>query len=80
MLIKGLNCIPYRNKDLAGDSAVWRARLGVAGSPLVLLVRSVVKEPPKMVLRRMMGPSLETDAVLDAALPGNYYRIEIRCR
>ena len=28
-----------------------------------------------MVLRRMMGPSLETGAVFDAALSGNYCRI-----
>jgi len=28
-----------------------------------------------MVLRRMMGPSLETGAVLDAALSGNYCAI-----
>ena len=32
----------------------------------------LVKEPPKMVLRRMLGPSLETDAVLDAVLSVNY--------
>jgi hypothetical protein len=28
-----------------------------------------------MILRRMMGPSLETGAVFDAALSGNYCRI-----
>jgi len=32
-----------------------------------------------MVLRRMMGPSLETDAVFDAALSGNYRAIAIVC-
>jgi len=31
-----------------------------------------------MVLRRMMGPSLETGAVFDAALSGNYCAIAIR--
>jgi len=31
-----------------------------------------VKEPPKMVLRRIVGPSLETGAVLDGALAGNF--------
>src|SRR5437899_10154419 len=31
-----------------------------------------VKEPPKMVLRRMMSPSLETGAVFDAVLSVNY--------
>jgi hypothetical protein len=35
--------------------------------PLLLLV----KEPPKMVLRRIIGPSLETGALLDVALLGN---------
>src|SRR6266436_8148623 len=34
--------------------------------------RLLVKEPPKMVLRRMMGPSLETGAVFDAVLSVNY--------
>src|SRR6266478_526416 len=67
------------NKDLGVDSANWRALFGGAGSPLILLVRllvvhlsSFVKEPPKMVLRRMMGPSLETGAVFDAVLSVNY--------
>ncbi len=32
-----------------------------------------------MVLRRMMGPSLETGTVLDAALSGNYCAIAIAC-
>jgi hypothetical protein len=47
-----------------------------AGSPLITACAStyrlVVKEPPKMVLRRMMGPSLETGTVLDAVLSVNY--------
>jgi hypothetical protein len=30
------------------------------------------KKPPKMVLRRILGPSLETVAVLDALLSVNY--------
>src|SRR6266403_458445 len=34
--------------------------------------RILVKEPPKMVLRRMMGPSLETGSVFDAVLSVNY--------
>jgi hypothetical protein len=37
-----------------------------------VLVRHVVKEPPKMVLRRMMSPSLETGTVFDAVLSVNY--------
>src|SRR5258707_15826668 len=60
------------NKDLGVDSAIWRVLFGVRGAPLILLVRHVVKEPPKMVLRRMMGPSLETGAVFDAVLSVNY--------
>src|SRR5207302_1343777 len=47
------------NKDLTGDSAVWRV---LQRSQLLtacrLLCRLLVKEAPKMVLRRMMGPSL----------------------
>src|SRR5438445_6036047 len=63
------------NKDLAGLSAVWRALFGVRGRRFVLLIvyfSYLVKEPPKMVLRRMMGPSLETGAVFDAVLSVNY--------
>ena len=45
-------------------------------APLLLLYLSTcrlfVKEPPKMVLRRMMGPSLETGTVFDAVLSVNY--------
>ena len=36
------------------------------------LVISLFKEPPKMILRRMMGPSLETGTVFDAVLSVNY--------
>ena len=36
------------------------------------------KKPPKMVLRRILGPSLETGAIFDAALSGNYCAIAIR--
>src|SRR5258707_6446772 len=71
------------NKDLAAVTAVWRALHGGMGSTLLLhfssTSRPLVKEPPKMVLRRMMGPSLETGAVLDAALSGNYCAIMIAC-
>jgi hypothetical protein len=38
----------------------------------VLLIVLLFKETPKMVLRRMMGPSLETGAVFDAVLSVNY--------
>jgi hypothetical protein len=74
------------NKDLAGEAAVWRAlqRCGVAvsnclSSTLPSTYRLLFKEPPKMVLRRMMGPSLETGTVFDAALSGNYCAIAIAC-
>jgi hypothetical protein len=67
------------NKDLAGISAIWRALFGVRGRRFLLLVvhlsstcRLLVKEPPKMVLRRMMDPSLKTGTVLDAVLSVNY--------
>src|SRR6266404_9182163 len=63
------------NKDLAGVSAVWRALFEVRSGRLYCLsstFRLLVKEPPKMVLRRMMGPSLETGTVLDAVLSVNY--------
>ena len=51
------------NKDLAVVSAVWRALFGGAGRRFTAYLstcRPLFKEPPKMVLRRMMGPSLET--------------------
>ncbi|SRR5712692_1188166 len=61
------------NKDLAGVSAIWRALFGVRGrrsSCLSCTSRLLVKEPPKMVLRRMMGPSLETDPVFRCCTVG----------
>src|SRR6266436_5965852 len=60
------------NKDLAAVSAVWRALFGVRSGRFVLLICMFVKEPPKVVLRRMMGPSLETGTVFDAVLSVNY--------
>ena len=60
------------NKDLAGVSAIWRTLFGGAGSPLLLHVCMLSKKPPKMVLRRILGPSLKTGAVFDAALSVNY--------
>jgi hypothetical protein len=51
---------------------------GVAAfSCLSSTYRLFFKEPPKMVLRRMMGPSLETGTIFDAALSGNYCAIAI---
>jgi hypothetical protein len=48
-----------------------------AGSRALTACLHVVKEPPKMVLRRILGPSLETGAIFDAALSGNYSAIAI---
>ena len=42
------------------------------GSPLLLLVFRLSKKPPKMVLRRLVGPSLETGTLFDAALWKNF--------
>jgi len=57
------------NKDLAGFS-----RFGVhfsgCGVAAFTACPHVVKEPPKMVLRRMMGPSVETDAVFRCCTVG----------
>src|SRR6266446_3143075 len=63
------------NKDLAELSAVWRVLFEGAGLPLCTAYRLLfilVKEPPKMVLRRILGPSLETGTVFDAVLSVNY--------
>ena len=82
VLIKVLNSINYMNKDLAAVSAVWRALHGVRSRRFYCLSRTyrlLVKEPPKMVLRRMIGPSLETGALLDAVLSVNYCAIAIAC-
>jgi hypothetical protein len=62
------------NKDLADVSAVWRATFRGAGPPLILLVFKLSKSPPKMVLRQILGPSLETGAIFDAALSGGLLR------
>ena len=65
------------NKDLAGVSAVWRALQGVRSRRFYCLsctYRLVFKEPPKMVLRRMMGPSLETGAVFECCTVGELLR------
>jgi len=64
------------NKDLEGFSVIWRTLSG-CGLATFTACFHVVKEPPKMVLRRMIGPSLETGAVLDAVLSVNYCAIAI---
>src|SRR5260370_17050786 len=64
------------NKDLAEDSAVWRTLFGVRVGHFYRLFH-VVKEPQKMVLRRILGPSLETGKVFDAVLSVNSCTIAI---
>jgi hypothetical protein len=66
------------NKDLAGVSAIWRALPEVRDRHFLLLIvyfASTFQRAPKMVLRRMLGPSLETGTVFDIALSGNYCAI-----
>jgi|HubBroStandDraft_6_1064221.scaffolds.fasta_scaffold6549510_1 hypothetical protein len=82
MLIKVLSSILYVNKDLAGVSAFWRALFGVRGRRFYCLsstYRLLVKGPTKMVLRRMMGPSLEAGTVFDAVLSVNSDTIATLC-
>ena len=70
------------NKDLEGFSAVWRALFGGAQSPLRLLICVFVVSCQRAAeddLRRIMGPSLETDAIFDAVLSVNYCAIGIAC-
>ena len=56
---------------------VHLARCGIATfSALFVYLSSFVKEAPEC-LRRILGPSLETGAVFDAVLSGNYSRIAI---
>jgi hypothetical protein len=66
------------NKDLGGGSSIWRALSG-AGFAAFAVVFMLSKKPPKMVLRRVIDPSLETGAVLDAALSGNSGTIATGC-
>jgi hypothetical protein len=52
---------------------------GVRGYRFYCMFFMLSKKSPKMVLRRMIGPSLEMGAVFDAALSGNYWAIAIWC-
>ena len=68
------------NKDLAGVSAIWRAlgEVGIATfSALFVYLSSFCQRAARDGLRRILGPSLETGAVFDAALSGNYCSIAI---
>ena len=70
------------NNDLVGDAAVWRALFGGAQSPFLLLICVLVvllSKSRRNDLRRIMGPSLETDAIFDAVLSVNYCAIGIAC-
>jgi hypothetical protein len=70
------------NNDLVGDAAVWRALFGVRRRPLLLLICVFVvlcQRAAEDGLRRIMGPSLETDAIFDAVLSVNYCAIVVAC-
>jgi hypothetical protein len=55
-------------------------RCGIATFELLIVYfASTFQRAPKMVLRRMLGPSLETGTVFDIALSGNYCAIAIAC-
>src|ERR1700756_1981476 len=58
------------NKDLAGVNAIWRALFGVRDRRFTACLM-LSKSPRKWFLRRMIGPSLKTGAVFDAALSEN---------
>jgi hypothetical protein len=60
------------NKDLAGVSAIWRALGEVRIDRFYCLSACCQRSRRKMVLRRILGPSLESGAVLDAVLSVNY--------
>jgi hypothetical protein len=66
------------NKDLAGISAIWRALHEVRGRRfgcLLVYLSSLCQRAAEDVLRRIMGPSLETGTVFDALLSVNYCAI-----
>ena len=71
------------NKDLAADSADWRALFGVLGAALLLLYLStccpLFKEPAEDGFAADNASSLETDVLLDVALSENSRTIAIAC-
>ncbi len=70
------------NNDLPGDVAVWRGLFGGAQLPFLLLICVLVvllSKSRRNDLRRIMGPSLETDAIFDALLSVNYCAIAVVC-
>ena len=71
------------NKDLAGVSAVWRTLFGVRDGRFCCLIcvlcHPYFQRAAEDGFAADMGPSLETDAVFDAALSGNYCAIAIWC-
>jgi hypothetical protein len=64
------------NKDLAGVSAIWRTLFGVRVTAFTACFH-VVKEAAENGFAADFG-SLETAAIFDAALSGNYCAIAIR--
>jgi len=70
------------NKDLAAVTAVWRALFGVRSRHfccLFVYLSSLLSKSRRNDLRRIMGPSLETDAIFDALLSVNYCAIAVVC-
>jgi hypothetical protein len=70
------------NNDLAGDAAVWRALFGVRSRRFCCIICVLVvllSKSRRNDLRRIMGLSLETGTVFDAALSVNYCAIWIAC-
>src|ERR1700726_2057060 len=69
------------NKDLAEESAIWRALHGGCGGTafgaLFVYLSSSCQRAAEDVLRRIMGPPLETGSVFDALLSVNYCAITI---
>ena len=82
VLIKVLSSIIYMNKDLAAITAIWRALFGVRNRRfccLFVYLSSFCQRAAEDVLRQIMGPSLETDAIFDAVLSVNYCAIVVAC-
>src|SRR6266404_5099462 len=81
ILIKILSSILYMNKDLAGDTAVWRALPGVPGGRfccfICVLVVLLSKSRRRCFAADDGSVSLETGTVFDALLSVNYCAILI---
>jgi hypothetical protein len=70
------------NNDLAGDSAVWRALLGVHGGRFcgfICVLVVLLSKSGRRYFAMEDGPSLETGTVFDAVPSVNYRAILIAC-